>query len=168
MVDLGLSKLVVIGGIALVVIGPERLPAAARVAGRLFGKAQAYLAKLKTEVNAQMLAETLKAEKDVILKSGEVLRSVADDMAEAEEDFSAAVAAANRSFSDMSANGFSVGDEHSRQKQRSFKQKKRHYFSGPPVWYQRTQVRYARRLSSATRRRSDALPVLSGSRFFGQ
>jgi len=166
-IDLGLSKLAVIGGIALVVIGPERLPAVARVAGRLFGKAQGYLATLKTEVNAQMFAETLKAEKDAVIESAEVLRSVADDMAEAEQDFSAAVAAANRTFDSISGHESFVGDDSIRQKQRSFKQKKRHYFSGPPVWYQRTQVRHARRLSTATRRRSDAGSVLSGSRFFG-
>jgi len=40
MLDLGLSKMALIGVVALVVLGPERLPRVARTAGALFGRAQ--------------------------------------------------------------------------------------------------------------------------------
>ena len=46
MIDLGVSKLALIAVVALVVVGPERLPKVARMAGNLFGRAQRYMACL--------------------------------------------------------------------------------------------------------------------------
>ena len=51
MLDLGLSKLAVIGVLALIVIGPEKLPRVARTVGTLLGKAQRYMNEVKAEVN---------------------------------------------------------------------------------------------------------------------
>ena len=42
MIDLGISKLALIGAVALIVIGPEKLPRVARTMGMLLGKARAY------------------------------------------------------------------------------------------------------------------------------
>ena len=50
MLDIGVTKLAIIGGIALVVIGPERLPGLARTIGTLLGRAQRYVADVKAEV----------------------------------------------------------------------------------------------------------------------
>ena len=147
MIDLGLTKLVLIGGVALIVIGPERLPVVARVAGRLFGRAQTYLGKLKAEINQQMEADTLKEQKKILSESADILRSVADDLAEAEQDYSAAILDANRSFEHISEFGPPVSEEDIRNKQRSFSRKKRHYLSGPPVWYQRTRGKVGSRSS---------------------
>jgi sec-independent protein translocase protein TatB len=147
MIDLGLTKLALIGGVAMIVIGPERLPAAARVAGRLFGRAQTYLGKLKAEINQQMEADTLKEQKKSLSESADILRSVADDLAEAEQDYSAAILEANRSFEHISEFGPPVSEEDIRNKQRSFSRKKRHYLSGPPVWYQRTRGKVGSRSS---------------------
>ena len=60
MTDLGVSKLALIAVVALVVIGPERLPKVARMAGNLFGRAQRYMADVKSEVNRQMEMEEFK------------------------------------------------------------------------------------------------------------
>ena len=60
MIDLGLSKLALIAVVALVVVGPERLPKVARMAGNLFGRAQRYMADVKSEVNRQMEMEEFK------------------------------------------------------------------------------------------------------------
>ncbi len=158
MLDLGLTKLALIGGVALVVIGPERLPTVARVAGRLYGKLQGYLSLLKTEVNQQMLAEQLKEQmqqqsKDIsdALNPIEELRSVADDIAEAERDFSREIAAANRSFGTINDPDTPLSSDALRRKQRRFQQKKRRGMSGPPVWFQRSQQRRARLISMAAR-----------------
>ncbi|RMX01754.1 Sec-independent protein translocase subunit TatB [Allofranklinella schreckenbergeri] len=51
MFDLGISKIMLIGVVALVVIGPERLPRVARTVGALMGKAQRYVNEVKREVN---------------------------------------------------------------------------------------------------------------------
>ncbi len=60
MIDLGVSKLALIAVVALVVVGPERLPKVARMAGNLFGRAQRYMADFKSEVNRQMEIEEFK------------------------------------------------------------------------------------------------------------
>jgi sec-independent protein translocase protein TatB len=58
MFDIGFSELMVIGVIALVVIGPERLPKVARTAGHLFGRLQRYVTQVKSDISREMeLAE---------------------------------------------------------------------------------------------------------------
>ena len=60
MLDLGLTKMAVIGVVALVVLGPERLPGVARTAGALFGRAQRYINDVKSEVAREMELDELK------------------------------------------------------------------------------------------------------------
>lgn len=60
MLDLGLTKMAVIGVVALVVLGPERLPGVARTAGALFGRAQRYINDVKSEVVREMELDELK------------------------------------------------------------------------------------------------------------
>jgi sec-independent protein translocase protein TatB len=60
MIDLGLDKIALIGVVALVVLGPEKLPRVARTVGNLMGRAQRYVADVKSEVNRQMDLEELK------------------------------------------------------------------------------------------------------------
>lgn len=66
MIDLGISKLALIGAVALIVIGPEKLPRVARTVGALLGKAQRYVADVKAEVNRSMDLEELKKMKDSV------------------------------------------------------------------------------------------------------
>lgn len=60
MLDLGLTKMALIGVVALVVLGPERLPSVARTAGALFGRAQRYINDVKAEVSREMELDELK------------------------------------------------------------------------------------------------------------
>ena len=60
MIDLGLSKLAIIGVVALVVIGPEKLPKVARMAGTLYGRAQRYLHDVKSEVSREIELDELR------------------------------------------------------------------------------------------------------------
>ncbi|MEO8923395.1 MAG: Sec-independent protein translocase protein TatB [Caldimonas sp.] len=60
MIDLGFDKLALIGAVALIVIGPEKLPRVARTVGTLLGKAQRYVADVKAEVNRSIELEDLK------------------------------------------------------------------------------------------------------------
>jgi sec-independent protein translocase protein TatB len=58
MFDIGFSELMVIGVVALVVIGPERLPKVARTAGHIFGRLQRYVTQVKSDISREMeLAE---------------------------------------------------------------------------------------------------------------
>ena len=66
MIDIGLSKMALIGVVALVVIGPEKLPRVARTVGALLGKAQRYVADVKAEVNRSMELDELRKMKDTV------------------------------------------------------------------------------------------------------
>ncbi|MFT3847938.1 MAG: Sec-independent protein translocase protein TatB [Propionivibrio sp.] len=66
MFDVGFSELVVIGIVALVVIGPERLPRVARMAGHLLGRMQRYVNDVKADINREIqLDELRKLKSDV-------------------------------------------------------------------------------------------------------
>jgi sec-independent protein translocase protein TatB len=60
MIDFGFDKLALIGAVALIVIGPEKLPRVARTVGHMLGKAQRYVADVKAEVNRSIELEELK------------------------------------------------------------------------------------------------------------
>lgn len=60
MFDVGFSELLVIGIVALVVIGPERLPRVARTIGHLLGRAQRYVNDVKSDINREMHLDELK------------------------------------------------------------------------------------------------------------
>lgn len=64
MIDLGISKIALIGAVALIVIGPEKLPRLARTVGTLLGKAQRYVNDVKQEVSRSMELDELKKMKD--------------------------------------------------------------------------------------------------------
>ena len=66
MIDLGISKLALIGAVALIVIGPEKLPRVARTVGTLLGKAQRYVADVKAEVSRSMDLDELKKMKETM------------------------------------------------------------------------------------------------------
>jgi sec-independent protein translocase protein TatB len=59
MFDIGFSELVVCGIVALVVIGPERLPKVARTLGVLFGRLQRYVTQVKADIHREMEAADL-------------------------------------------------------------------------------------------------------------
>lgn len=60
MFDIGFSELMVIGVVALVVIGPEKLPKVARTVGTLLGRAQRYVNDVKSDINRQMELDELR------------------------------------------------------------------------------------------------------------
>lgn len=62
MLDFSLSELAVVGTIALVVLGPERLPHAARTAGRWIGKARRFTTQMQQELTSQLDADELRKE----------------------------------------------------------------------------------------------------------
>jgi len=65
-IDIGVTKLAIIGGIALIVIGPEKLPGLAKTFGTLLGRARRYVADVKNEVSRSMELDELKKMKDTV------------------------------------------------------------------------------------------------------
>ena len=91
MIDLGVSKLALIAVVALVVVGPERLPKVARMAGNLFGRAQRYMAEVKSEVSRQMEVEEFKKFRE----------ETASTLKEVESSIGSVAAEANASLTDQ-------------------------------------------------------------------
>jgi sec-independent protein translocase protein TatB len=65
-IDIGISKIALIGAVALIVIGPDKLPRLARTIGALLGKAQRYVADVKAEVNRSIDLDELRKMKDSV------------------------------------------------------------------------------------------------------
>jgi len=88
MIEFGFDKLALIGAVALIVIGPEKLPRVARTVGHLIGKAQRYVADVKAEVNRSIELEELKKMKTQFEQAArEVETSVQHEIQEAQADF---------------------------------------------------------------------------------
>src|SRR3954467_9758513 len=66
MFDIGFSELMVIAVIALVVIGPERLPRVARTIGHLAGRLQRYVSDVKADINREMELDELRKMRDTM------------------------------------------------------------------------------------------------------
>lgn len=75
MFDIGFSELLVIGIVALVVIGPERLPKVARTVGHLLGRMQRYVNDVKSDINREMQLEELKRLQAQVVESARTLES---------------------------------------------------------------------------------------------
>jgi sec-independent protein translocase protein TatB len=88
LLDLGFSKIALIGAVALIVIGPEKLPRVASTLGTLLGKAQRYVADVKAEVNRTMDLEELKKMKDTVESAArDVEQSVQTTASDFEKDW---------------------------------------------------------------------------------
>ncbi len=90
MFDFGFSELVLIGIVALVVIGPERLPKVARTAGHLFGRMQRYVSDVKADINREMqLSELKKMQEEMHASVNSIEQSVAKEMQQGSQEFKA-------------------------------------------------------------------------------
>jgi sec-independent protein translocase protein TatB len=87
MFDIAFSELLVIGVVALVVIGPERLPKVARTAGILFGRLQRYVSQVKSDINREMeLSELSKVKTEFEGAAREFQRDIESKVHDAERD----------------------------------------------------------------------------------
>jgi len=88
MLDIGFSELVVIGVVALIVIGPERLPRVARTAGHLLGRFQRYVSDVKADISREMeLADLKKLQSSVEDAARSMQESVQSGVQEAQKEF---------------------------------------------------------------------------------
>ena len=84
MIDFGFDKIALIGAVALIVIGPEKLPKMARTLGHLLGKAQRYVADVKAEVNRSIELDELKKMKT---QFEDAARNVETEVSQATKSF---------------------------------------------------------------------------------
>jgi sec-independent protein translocase protein TatB len=98
MFDIGFSELVVIAVVALIVIGPERLPKAARTMGHLFGRLQRYVNDVKADINREIELEELRKMRDSMQKAAtDFQSSVQTEINTTEADLNKSVEDLNKS-----------------------------------------------------------------------
>jgi sec-independent protein translocase protein TatB len=105
-IDLGIAKIALIGAVALIVIGPEKLPRVARTIGTLLGKAQRYIADVKAEVSKSIELDELKKMKDTMQEAAsDVENSIHTGVTDFEKDWQDATneAGSSRSNADINA-----------------------------------------------------------------
>ena len=150
MIDLGVSKLALIAVVALIVVGPERLPKVARVAGNLFGRAQRYMSEVKSEVNRQMEMEEfrkIREESTAVLKEVEnSIHSTAQEVTTHLSDQADLGLASSTDF-DAVPNEQDVIQKTRRQGRNSWANKR----AAKPLWFKRSSGIRARVQSGAAR-----------------
>jgi sec-independent protein translocase protein TatB len=94
MFDVGFSELIVIALVALIVIGPERLPRVARTLGALLGRAQRYVNDVKADIQREVDLEELKSIRSTFQDAA---KSVEQSVSQVGEELQAAGESLNRS-----------------------------------------------------------------------
>jgi len=93
MFDIGFTELMVIGVVALIVIGPERLPGVARTVGHLAGRLQRYVADVKADISREMEFDELRKMRDSMQEAAtEVENTVRKELSNTEQDLNKTVA----------------------------------------------------------------------------
>ena len=150
MLDLGLSKLAVIGVVALVVIGPERLPKVARTVGTLLGRAQRYLAEVKAEVSREMQIDELRAMRDTVQTAASSFESsVRGGLNETEADLNAAFDSSPSPL--MTPIASPATEAISPSKRRNFRRRRTQHQSAMPMWFKSATRKRTRVQSGAAR-----------------
>ncbi|MBN3858324.1 MULTISPECIES: Sec-independent protein translocase protein TatB [unclassified Paraburkholderia] len=177
MLDLGLTKMALIGVVALVVLGPERLPRVARTAGALFGRAQRYINDVKAEVTREIELDELRRMKGEFEQAAQnVEKNVHENLRKHETDLNDAwnqgtsvspsiaggadpADASVASLEGAAFNSASIADGSSASAWRSgnagaVTAKRKNWRvkqSAAPVWYKRATLRRTRVQSGAAR-----------------
>jgi sec-independent protein translocase protein TatB len=103
MFDIGFSELMVIAVIALVVIGPERLPRVARTLGHLAGRLQRYVSDVKADINREVELDELRKMRDSMQQAASSLEgSVREGLSSAETEINRMTESAQEALKDPS------------------------------------------------------------------
>lgn len=147
MIDLGISKLVMIGAVALIVIGPEKLPRVARTVGTLLGKAQRYVSDVKAEVSRSMEMDELKKMKESMESAAkDVTQSIQTNAAEFEKSWAEVTHAASEGLPEGDASLLQAPPEY-RHPKKNWRLKQ----GATPNWFKARAGVRTRALSGAAR-----------------
>ncbi len=83
MFDMGFTEMMLIGIVALIVIGPERLPGVARTAGKYVGRLKRFMTSVKADVEQELRADELR---QILSQQQKELDSLKDTISEAGRD----------------------------------------------------------------------------------
>jgi sec-independent protein translocase protein TatB len=151
MIDFGFDKIALIGAVALIVIGPEKLPRVARTVGHMIGKAQRYVADVKAEVNRSIELEELQKMKS------EFEGAARDVEQTVQREMSSATTELERSWSDPApglAAATGAGGDALAPPPLDYKHPKKNWRlkrGAMPAWYKQRQGIRTKALSGAAR-----------------
>jgi sec-independent protein translocase protein TatB len=110
MFDIGFSELVVIGVVALIVIGPERLPRVARTIGILAGRLQRYVSDVKADINREVELDELRRMRDSVQQAASDIKSTVDtELANTEDSLNRAVEGKPEKTAEPAAGAIATG-----------------------------------------------------------
>ncbi len=144
MIDIGVTKLAIIGGIALIVIGPEKLPGLAKTIGTLLGRARRYVADVKAEVNRSMELDELKKMKDTVETAA---RDVENSIQTGTSDFEKSWAETTGMVTNTQPSDFHAGFPQYKHPKKKWRIKQ----GATPGWYKARTGTRTRALSGAAR-----------------
>jgi sec-independent protein translocase protein TatB len=156
MLDLGLTKMALIGVVALVVLGPERLPRVARTAGALFGRAQRYINDVKAEVTREIeLDELRRMKSEFEAAATNVQTAVQDNLRKHESELndawnsgtSVSPSIAGGALEDVGTTSWPSSTPAAAPKRKNWRVKQ----TAMPTWYKRATTRRTRVQSGAAR-----------------
>jgi sec-independent protein translocase protein TatB len=84
MFDMGFTEMMLIGIVALIVIGPERLPGVARTAGKYFGRLKRFMTSVKADVEQELRADELR---EILAQQQKELDKLKTNISDAGRDF---------------------------------------------------------------------------------
>ncbi len=154
MIDFGFDKIALIGAVALIVIGPEKLPRVARTVGHFIGKAQRYVADVKAEVSRTIeLEELQKMKKEFETAAHDVKDTVQREVNEAKGAVESQWQSAKDGWNDDAAPALSSSAELNTPLTEYKVQRKnwRVKRSAMPSWYKQRHGVRAKALSGAAR-----------------
>ncbi|MFL9964029.1 Sec-independent protein translocase protein TatB [Paraburkholderia sediminicola] len=172
MLDLGLTKMALIGVVALVVLGPERLPRVARTAGALFGRAQRYINDVKSEVTREIELDELRRMKtEFETAASNVETAVQDNLRKHESELneawnsgtSVSPSIAGGALEDVGTSSWPSSTPAAAPRRKNWRVKQ----GAMPTWYKRATTRRTRVQSGAARvARHTPIAMRRPTRFF--
>ena len=141
MFDIGVTKLAIVGGNALIVIGPEKLPGLARTFGTMLGRARRYVADVKEEVNRSMDLDELRKAQASLQDAAQAVQSSIDQSTTAIENSIAQASAQDANSEPVPYYSF----------YRPVKKRWRTKIGATPKWYKARNGVRTRALSGAAR-----------------
>ena len=100
MFDMGFTEMVLIGIVALIVIGPERLPGVARTAGKYFGRLKRFMTTVRADVEQELRADELR---QILAEQQKELDTIKDSISDAGKEIDQQIDAAGKAKNEFMA-----------------------------------------------------------------
>ena len=100
MFDMGFTEMMLIGIVALIVIGPERLPGVARTAGKYFGRLKRFMTSVRADVEQELRADELR---QILAQQQRELDTLKDSISETGKEIGAEAAAVGKVGEELAA-----------------------------------------------------------------